>query len=144
MGYRWIAENERVPCYGKAIANNINRALKGEYPNITIDYPKVILSTGSLQLSGISTFMMIQDRELHFTWTVSGEHRNAHLMLLAYCPQVHEAIYELCGAKHMTGFEKLTVPMYWTGKQVETYLSFVEEQGRGAWTVFIPAGWRFE
>jgi hypothetical protein len=69
----------------------------------------------------------LDGQQLIFSWAASYKHRNDHVMLLAYCPECNEAVYELGGAKRSKGQEVLPIPERWMNKQVETWLSFKAE-----------------
>jgi hypothetical protein len=119
--------NIRVPAYSQAVSYLTKYALEGEYPNLRLDYSKVRLSTGPLPVQDVNADVQLVARQLIFSWAANSKHRNDHVMLLAYCPECNEAVYELCGAKRSTGYEVLPLPERWMGRQAETWLSFKAE-----------------
>jgi hypothetical protein len=127
VGFAGAAEVNPMPAYSHAIAYQIKHALEDEYPNLRLDYSKVLLSTGPLPQQGVNASVQLDDRQLIFSWAASYKHRNDHVMLLAYCPECNEAVYELGGAKRSKGQEVLPIPERWMNKQIETWLSFKAE-----------------
>jgi hypothetical protein len=127
IGFAGAAKVNPMPAYSHAIAYQIKHALKGEYPNLQLDYSKVLLSTGPLPLHGVNASVQLAAKQLNFSWEATAIHSNDHVMLLAYCPECDEAVYELCGAKRSAGHEILPLPKHWMNRQVETWLSFKAE-----------------
>lgn len=103
--------------------------LMGVYPDIVIDYSKVILSEGSLMgAEGVEVDWT--EEGLRFTWDTgpyTWPDQNDQVMLLAYFPLEKKAIYLLAGAKRRVGMQVLTIPEDLRGQNAETYVSFVSE-----------------
>jgi hypothetical protein len=116
-----------MPAYSHPVAYQIKHTLKGEYPDLQLDYSKVLLSTGPLSIQRVNAGVQLVDRQLIFSWAASSKHRSDRVMLLAYCPGRNEVVYELCGAKRSKGKEVLPLPERWANSQVETWLSFRTE-----------------
>lgn len=127
-------QENRIP-YHLAVGINKRQALKGIYPDIEIDYEKVVLSKGSLNgLNDVS--VNVEDGfSLRFYWQVGDEDRDwprcdDQVMLMAYFPDEvndYPACYSIAGAKRKTGQDMLELPAYVTGKQIEVYIAVISE-----------------
>lgn len=130
LGFSHVVIGKTYNAYTAAIRYQMLNAIGGKYPDHCIDYEKVRLTEGTLNIEGINATVSIQDNILKFTWIpdFSYAHSNDHVMLLAYAPSLNEAVYNLCGTKRSTGTDVLILPDdSWKGKVIETYLSFKDE-----------------
>jgi hypothetical protein len=132
VGFTYVTTGKDPTPYAAAVGYQLKHVFRGEYPNYTIDYAQVRLTEGPISIEGIDAAVTIQDNKLVFTWTPdrSYEHSNDRVMLLGYSPALSEAVYKLCGEKRITGTDVLKLPdETWRGKTIETYLSFISENG---------------
>jgi len=56
-----------MTCYNKAFSENI-QAITGDYPEISIDYPRIVLSKGRLPLGEPPTISSPEDGKLLLSW----------------------------------------------------------------------------
>lgn len=140
MGFGPEAAVENMQPRNAAVRYIRRRALKGEYPDIEIDYAKLLLSRGwlpGLLDAGVSG---AGDTDagllLRYYWTVDLKDSdwprcNDQVMLMAYCPEVldadERACFKLTGARRIAGEDVLEVPLTWAGKAVEVYISVISE-----------------
>jgi len=109
----------------------MHNALKGEYPNVEIDYSKARLTSG-LGRPADNPAVVVNENCLTFTWDIcrTWPDWSDMVMLAAYVPEIKDAEYELCGAKRLKGTEDLELPKSWKGKVIETYISFRAADGK--------------
>jgi hypothetical protein len=132
-GFAYVARGKDYSAHNAAIRWQLKNAVLGEYPDFTIDYASVRVTEGPIDTQGIDAAATIDGNKLIFTWKPnrSYAHANDCVMLLAYAPALNEAVYTHCGAKRSTGTDQLTLPVerWGEGIEVETYLSFIAENG---------------
>jgi hypothetical protein len=117
----------------KAFAEN-KRAITGAYPDFTIDYPKVVLSTGNFVNASGPAAKSAEAGKLIFTWT---DNSNADKKMLisdlafvaAYSEDLNSWIYEPKAATRNAGSFTLDVAEF-SGKPVQTYIGFMSADGR--------------
>jgi hypothetical protein len=114
-------------------ANNLAKSyqllhgLKGEYPNLEIDYPKVRVTSGTLEVVQNPT-MVLEGSALNFSWENDkirdNNFEDDQLMILVYYPDRKTGTRRYTGAKR--GALKDTIKAYKLkpGERLEAYLSF--------------------
>ena len=131
IGFGYAVTGKTCSACDAAVGWQIKNAVTGDYPDQTINYAAVSVTRGPLPTDGINASAQFIDNKLVFTWTpdYSYLHAGDRVMLLAYSPGLNEAVYTLWGAKRNTGTDQLMLPVSeWDGA-VETYLSFITENG---------------
>ena len=117
-----------------SIRNNMPNALKGYYPDVEIDYSKIIFSLGALP-QPLEAKAEWTDEGVKFTWDTSvgsswPECRD-QVMMLIYFPDKaknkRDVIYETAGAKRSAGTDILPVPSDYHDRPIEAYMTFVAE-----------------
>jgi hypothetical protein len=95
-----------------------------------IDYTRILLSRGKALMPKDPILNKTGDG-LSISWTVEKDlpwtTNQDQTMLLAYFPEVNEAIFDLAGAKRRDGTAQLTLPPAFRELELETYLAFVSE-----------------
>jgi hypothetical protein len=110
-----------------AISYQLLHGLKGEYPNLEIDYPKVRVTSGTLEVVQNPT-MVLEGSALNFSWENDkirdNNFEDDQLMILVYYPDRKMASRRYTGAKR--GALKDTIKAYKLkpGERLEAYLSF--------------------
>jgi hypothetical protein len=139
MGFGPYTARRAMTPRNAAVGYTRKYAVKGEYPDVEVDYSKVLLSIGSLPgLEGVSASLSVEAGGrlvLHFNWTVEPPDRDwprcdDQVMLLAYCPEdIHGDLvcYRLTGARRTAGQDSLELPVSWTGKAIEAYISVISD-----------------
>ena len=111
-----------------AISYNKLNALKGTYPNIQMDYPKVSISQGPLLQADASEVAIVPEG-LQFNWYVDPNLQwpdfTDQVMMLAYFPSLNKTVYQLFGAERSVGTAILKVNAPLLNEHVETYIAFI-------------------
>ncbi|WP_394350753.1 DUF6266 family protein [Chitinophaga tropicalis] len=104
----------------------LTHAIAGNYPNYEIDYSKLRLTEGPINMEGLSPSISIVGDGLLVNWIPASNYPNStdHVMLLAYAPELKQAVYNLCGAKRRAGQEVLELLQAWKQQRRETYMAF--------------------
>ncbi|MEJ5961026.1 DUF6266 family protein [Pedobacter immunditicola] len=111
-----------------AVQYNKPQAMTGYYPDITIDYSKIILSKGSLtQATNVNATWV--EEGLKFTWEHAVKpvwpETEDQVMLLAYTTEKDLHFYVTSGAKRTKGWDILEIPASLHQERFELYVSFV-------------------
>lgn len=132
-----------------AVSLNISNAVMGEYPNLELDYSKIVVSKGNLlpaQNPVIShTVESTTDKRaiytnvfLKFHWdidaTLDYDRESDQVMLLAYLPDNKTAFYKVSGARRSEGEDTLKgcIAIKKRGsvikdRFIETYIAFISD-----------------
>jgi hypothetical protein len=116
----------------RAFSEN-KRAYTGASPNFTIDYPKVVLSSGRLQNLDAPTATSTTTGKLQFTWTDNSGRNKALssdiVFVAAYSPDLDEWTFLQKAATRSAGTYVLDVA-HFTGKPVQTYMGVMTADGK--------------
>ncbi|TKC09538.1 DUF6266 family protein [Pedobacter frigoris] len=130
IGFKVVAGYEKRYPFNMAVSYHKMHALMGDYPNVEIDYSKVMLSQGNLLPAQQSLVSLIPER-LRFSWFTDPLHWDQsdldQVMLMAYFSASKHAIYMLAGAVRSAGSDILKIPLEMQEGFVETYISFITE-----------------
>ena len=96
MGFSPEARNTTKNYHNLAIAYNKPNALTGFYPDVAIDFSKILISAGNLPQPENTKIERIGN-QLEFTW--EGIRNTDQVMLLAYAPITKQMVFEASGAK---------------------------------------------
>lgn len=132
-----------------AVSLNINAAVKGEYPNLELDYPKIMVSKGNLLPaqnpvisfnveSPINENAIYTNVSIKFQWDVDPEleyeMNRAEVMLLAYLPDNKSTFFKVTGARRSAGEDTLhgCIAIKNHGniikdRFIETYIAFISD-----------------
>lgn len=128
-----VAGTDKNP-HNAATAYHIKDALQGEYPDISLDYNKALVSMGTLA-PAIAPAVYLTGHLLTFTWAVGLDMdwgiRNDRTMLLVYCPELAKATYFFSGARRSTGTDAIELPPEYEGKVLHCYIAFKAGNGKG-------------
>jgi len=131
-GFRQAAEPLNMTAFNLALSINKKQALKGEYPNLEIDWNKFAVSQGTLPGVEQATASWT-DTGLHISWqdnTGVGEAYNTdHLSILIYAPDKDIWVPFLNEAARNAGECSLPATEKWMGAKVEVFLSFISFGG---------------
>lgn len=138
----WIPQNA-------AVSQNINTAIKGEYPNLELDYPKILVSKGDLlpaENAMVSHVIASFDNDhattaivsIKFQWDVDPgwdyPTKRAEVMMVAYLPDNKKAFFSITGARRSAGEDVLqgVISIKDFGNKVkdrfvETYIAFISD-----------------
>ena len=120
-----------------AASYNIKRAITGKYPDLRLDYPKVLVSKGTLPPPENPT-VEFEGNILTFKWDVvpNSDYRlnRDQVMMLAYMPANNKANYVLSGARRTEGTDTMEVHVqkkdwgqFVKDNVIETYIAFISD-----------------
>jgi hypothetical protein len=113
-----------------AIKHNNPNALKGVYPNVELDYPKLLFSHGNLE-TPVDPKVEVVLEGLKFSWDPStqckGEDSQDQVSMIAYCPEKQEMLFIKSGQKRHQGCDILPIDKAFQGLALEIYMYFVAD-----------------
>lgn len=133
VGFELEAAGTVKNAFNLATSYNKKGALQGEYPNISVNYSKVILSKGDLpvakdiQLSKTDTGVLISwdPSRLDFNYGLDDS-----VMILLYHPLRKKAKSFLNAARREEGSRFIEVDKEWLDEPIEAYLCFKSADGK--------------
>jgi hypothetical protein len=127
-GFAALAAGTTRNYYNLAIKYNKPQSLSGYYPDVIIDYTKIVLSKGSLP-PALDPAVEWVNEGLKFTWgDLSGDtwpYTEDQVMLFAYNAAKNKKFFNPNGAKRTKGWEILEIPANMRNESFEVYISFV-------------------
>ena len=119
--------NAEMSGYNKAFSVN-SEFVGGAYPAFTVDYPKILLSKGSLPNATLPTATAGAAGKLNFTWTDNSGVNSALIsdlaFVAAYNEELNHWIFIMKAANRNAGNYLLDVTAF-SGKPVQTYMGFM-------------------
>jgi hypothetical protein len=131
IGFRFEAEGTNRNAYNEAVSYNKMNALQGEYPNISMDYSKVLVSKGNLPAAK-QTQIEKTENGIAFTWDtsdISSQRQHDRTMLLISFPELGIVSYHPSGSKRIEGKDLLYFDQDYKDEHMEVYISFVNAEG---------------
>ena len=133
VGYRLAVAGTDKNEYNEAVSYNKKNALQGTYPNLSLDYSKVLLSMGKLPVA-IHPTLSQTDHKITFNWKVmldqSYQYANDRAMLVLYFPDLKISRCDLIGSRRIEGTHTLDIALDHVNERMEAYISFVKDNGR--------------
>jgi hypothetical protein len=117
-----------------AFAYNFKEAITGSFPNYAIDYQKALVSRGNLPNVLGPSVISAAGSILTWSWTDNNSSTadpNDQAILVAYCPEMRQAIFSIDAAKRSELTADLNA-LTFTGKAVETYIGFLSVAGNNS------------
>ena len=127
VGFMQKAAELNLYPHNVAVSVNKLNALIGVYPDLAINYSKVLVAQGVLRVAEQIEVVRLADG-IRFTWDAevqSADERMQTVMLMAYFPALGEAIYSINGAKRHVGTELLLLDEELINEGMELYISFI-------------------
>jgi hypothetical protein len=119
--------------YNEAVSYNKKNAVQGAYPNISLDYSKVLMSMGTLPVA-VNPGISQNGVEINFTWEISAspasEYHTDRTMLVIYFPDIKETCCQLIGAKRVEGKDVIVISQEHINQRMEAYISFAKDNGK--------------
>lgn len=110
----------------------MKKAIFGNYPDIKIDYSLVPVSNGNLQ-PAYGVQVACNTGNLIFTWKNDVHHHNTSendkVVLVAYCEDLNQCIYNTDTTIRRTGIATLSVQPF-KDREVHTWIAFMSETGK--------------
>jgi hypothetical protein len=130
------------PCYGdtgtgynRATSAIMNLAITGFYPDVTLDYPKVLISKGPLPGAEDPAALLVQPDTIHFTWTNNAwkgtAKPNDKVIVAAYFLTSKQAVFSIGDAKRSKGEVTLVVGNR-PAEICETWIGFLSHDEKDA------------
>jgi len=119
--------------YNEAVSYNKKNAVQGIYPDINLDYTKVLMSMGTLPVA-INPGISQNQEKITFTWEISdspaSEYHTDRTMLVIYFPDIKETCCQLVGAKRVEGKDVIVIGLEHVNERMEAYISFAKDNGK--------------
>ncbi|SHG03108.1 DUF6266 family protein [Pedobacter caeni] len=112
-----------------ATSYNKKQALKGEYPNISVDYSKVVLSYGRLKVAE-NLKMVKTGTGLQISWDTRGGQVNDMAMILVHHPVDAESGDHLNACRRDAGTHFIPLDEERLKQQLEVYICFKSADGK--------------
>jgi hypothetical protein len=117
----------RMSGFNKAFSVN-NQAITGVFPAFAVDYPKILLSKGSLPNATSPTAASTVAGKLAFTWIDNSGTNSALISDLAFVAAYNEELghwifIQKAAARNAAGYTLDVTPF--SGKPVQTYIGFM-------------------
>ncbi|MBW8687259.1 DUF6266 family protein [Chitinophaga rhizophila] len=133
IGYQ--AYNQEQSPYKVAFKQNIDEAITGVYPLLTINYAQLSIAKGRLlavhsdvEVAGTTA------GQLDITWTnnapVDSTNGSDRIYLLAYNPGLQKYVMVKSAAARSAAQYDMAVPLDWSGNMVHVWLFFVTVNGK--------------
>lgn len=134
--------NKSFPAYGNIVSGYnrvtsvlMNQAITGNYPNIYLSYPQVMISKGKLPIAEHAAAVPMQDSNMYFNFTDNSETGSASAfdktILVAYVETLQKAVFSF-----QAGFRKDCEAILQTsafkGYRVETWMGFLSDDEHNA------------
>ena len=120
-------------------AYTIANALTGAYPAFALNYQRALVAQGSLPNGGNPAAVKDGPGQIKYSWTDNSGNGIAKsddkAILVAYCEDLNQCEFKVPGADRQAGSDTLAVSLF-SGKQVQTWLSFISENGNIATSSF--------
>lgn len=128
-GFHPKAKGTTKNYHNLAVAYNKPNALKGFYPEVRMDYSKVIISAGDLP-QPLNPVVEAVVGGLKFSWAaddLSWPDNQDQVMLLACAPATKEHVFICSGARRIEGWAILEIPPAMRNQVLKVYISFVSD-----------------
>lgn len=132
IGFQTKAKN--MSEFNYATSFIYKNALTGEYPDVSIDYSKVLLSMGNLDGPFEPMIALTSVYEIEFSWRIAPAQYNYFLndrvMVLIYNPAKQEAITITQGNIRDKLHQRVKLPASFAGDEVICYMAFQDNNGK--------------
>jgi hypothetical protein len=132
----------RMNGFNKGFSYNVKAAILGFRPDLSIDFPRVLLSRGDLAKAEAATVTALAPLTLQFNWTDQSGTGNARETDQAYVAvfstEKNSWFYKLDVAARSAGTFTLELkkvmldPSPFEGKPLQTYIGFIAADGKDA------------
>jgi hypothetical protein len=120
----------------------ISNVLTGSYPNFAFNYSSSLVAQGSLPNVGNPSASNGGPGEIRWNWTDNSNNGLAKAedkaILVAYCEELNQCEFKLPGTMRQAAVDSLQVNAF-SGKQVQTWISFIAEDGNIATSIYTGA-----
>ncbi|HMI04486.1 MAG TPA: DUF6266 family protein [Pedobacter sp.] len=120
-----------------AFSLNIENAVTGVYPSISIDYPEFVLSRGNLLDAPEITVATTEDAQLDFSWLNNADvadplntNSTDKVSFVVYNPSKQSFAKKVGAAVRSALSYDMVVPATWSGDNVHIWAFFVKADGK--------------
>jgi hypothetical protein len=133
LGYKSQAQGKTA--FNAAMSYLYHNAVSGTYPDLVIDFSKVVLSKGSLT-GAYNASASASGTNLLLSWADNSADGSAKAsdvaMVAVYHPLLVDAYFSLNAAKRSDAGVELQLPQHFSGGEVHVYLSFMALDALGS------------
>jgi len=123
--------------YNAAFKLNIEQAIAGVYPALTITYASVVISKGGLLESPDIAMATTEDAQLDFSWVNNADvdepfntDSTDKVTFVAYNPVKQNFVKRRSAALRSAASYDMAVPVSWSGDMVHVWAFFVRADGK--------------
>jgi hypothetical protein len=111
-----------------ATSFNYHNGIKGTFPDLEVDFTRALVTHGTLPAADEAFCEPAGESRIRFTWTAASDKPGARwddtVLLLAYCPDRKNAVYNVQGSIRSDGEATLKVLSDFSGHEVHCFLGF--------------------
>jgi hypothetical protein len=118
---------EKFARRNRAFAYNYGNAISGSYPDLSIDFFKVLLANGNLEFPHQAQIMPHSAAKVKFTWTneyFTWGSCEDKAVLICYCPELRKVHWAVGPAMRKDRNAVLDLPAF-RGKQIHAWMTFI-------------------
>lgn len=131
LGYQRY-KNRKTPL-NAAVGYHMKEAVKGEAPDLEIEFSKAIFSVGELLMSLIKELVALGNAMLRISWDNMAQSvyscGSDRAIFIVYNPGKQQFISFICSALRADGEAVLQLPIGFAGDAVHCYMFFASEKG---------------
>lgn len=120
--------------FSAAMSYHLRNAVTGVAPLYSIDYPKVMISSGELDKINAPEVSVTEDAQIDIAWAANGSMFSGKptdlLTFMLYNPEKEEFVYAKGAAARSVLSYELMVPSMFSGDTVYLWLSVVSADGK--------------
>jgi len=128
VGFSAEARGTTSNPFNMAMKCNRSTIIKGTFPELSIDFSKLMLSKGDLKQAANWQVTEVSEG-IRYSWDADPQmdwpEATDQVMMVAYFPGQEKAIYTLFGNSRLSGNDLLKLPASLRGEHVQTYMAFV-------------------
>ncbi|WP_316753214.1 DUF6266 family protein [Pedobacter gandavensis] len=130
VGFRLKVVGTDRNFYNEAVSYNKKHAVTGVYPDAELDYPKAMLSMGTL-LKAEKPSIQFVEGAIEFSWEVPADlpwkNQKDRAMVLLYWPDQNQHTRILSGSHRKDGKQMVQIDGNLANERVEAYISFIND-----------------
>ena len=130
VGYKTYAVKKSA--FNAAVSYVVKNAVSGSYPDIEINYQRVLVSRGDLTPPK-DVAATISEHCLTITWSDNSAEGSADAtdlsMPMAYNVSKGQTVFEIAATTRSSQSVVLPLPSNWLGDTIHLYLGFISEDG---------------
>lgn len=119
--------------YNVAVSRLVKNGLTGIYPDIDLDYSKVLISEGSLTQPAVPALESVEPGKVNLTWRDNSDNGLAKpgdkAFLLAYVERLARYSFNTKGADRSTGLHVVDLEDF-SGEEVHLWMAFISADGK--------------